>query len=387
MNILVICHYGLYLNFSNSFVHAQTAAYVALGHRVRVIVPIAIGKRDWDGNRFSGSVHRWNQDGVEIYILRHLSISNYGKRGFNLVCALRTLSGKAGKLLEGFAPDIIHVHTLGIDSELGAWLKARLNVPLVVTTHGETLCEEPWMSDPARIVLFANKADHIVCVSSLIKRQLEGCDVSTLMSAMLNGFHIKNAVFGVDRSPHSLIQAGNLVSRKKIDVTIRAIAKLCEIYPDASLSVVGSGPEKERFQALCRDLGVEEQVRFHGALPNSAVFAEMAKARFFVMPSVGEGFGIVYLEAMASGCVTIGTEGEGIADLIVSGKNGFLVSPDDPDAIVQVIEWCLEHPDEASTIAERGRRDVMSLTWEHNAEQYIKLFQSLRPAGNKPREE
>ena len=95
------------------------------------------------------------------------------------------------------------------------------------------------------------------------------------------------------------------------------------------------------------------------------------------MPSVNEGFGIVYLEAMASGCITVGTEGEGIADLIVSGKNGFLVPPDSPDAIVSVIEWCLEHPEEADAIAEQGRKDALDLTWEHNAEQYIELFERM----------
>ncbi len=96
------------------------------------------------------------------------------------------------------------------------------------------------------------------------------------------------------------------------------------------------------------------------------------------MPSINEGFGIVYLEAMASGCITIGTEGEGIADLIVSGENGFLVPPDNPEAIVKVVEWCLEHPEEADGIAENGRKDALALTWEKNAAEYIKLFKELQ---------
>ena len=130
-------------------------------------------------------------------------------------------------------------------------------------------------------------------------------------------------------------------------------------------------------ESLCRELGVEGSVRFLGQVPNDTVLAEMAKHRFFVMPSVREGFGIVYLEAMANGCVTIGTEGEGIADLIASGKNGFLVPPDDPQAVVGVTEWCLQHPKAADAIAERGRLDARSLTWDRNARQYIKLFEEV----------
>ena len=104
----------------------------------------------------------------------------------------------------------------------------------------------------------------------------------------------------------------------------------------------------------------------------------MAKAQFFCMPSVREGFGIVYAEAMASGCITIGTEGEGVADVIRSGENGFLVPPDDPDAIGAVISWCLSHPAEAAAIARRGRETAMGLTWAHNAAQYIQLFKELQ---------
>ena len=139
MNILVVCDSGLYAQFGTSFVHAQTAAYAALGHRVRVIVPYAIGKRDWDGNRFSGPIHRWDQDGVEVYAMRHLSLSNYGIKGFNLASALRVLPRRLDKLLEDFSPEIIHAHALGFNTEIGAWLKNRLGVPLVATIHGGDL--------------------------------------------------------------------------------------------------------------------------------------------------------------------------------------------------------------------------------------------------------
>ena len=103
----------------------------------------------------------------------------------------------------------------------------------------------------------------------------------------------------------------------------------------------------------------------------------MAKAQFFCMPSVREGFGIVYLEAMASGCVTIGTEGEGIAALIVSGENGFLVPPDDVDAIVQIVDRCFRDESLMRRIADAGKATAMTMTWENNTKQYTKLFESL----------
>lgn len=377
MNILVICDSGLYFDFGTSFVHAQAAAYAALGHRARVIVPYAIGKRDWDGNRFSGPIHRWDRDGVEVYAMRHLSLSNYGKGGFNLASALRVLPKRLDKLLEGFVPDVIHAHALGFNSEIGAFLKERLGVPLVVTTHGSDTLVPYQRGDREALRTSAQKADHIVCVSSQLRRRLEECGVTVPMSVILNGFRVPDAVLEGDRPPLSMVQAGHLTHQKRVDVTIRAFAALRRRHPEASLEIIGSGEELERFQALCGELGVKDAVTFSGYLPNPETLAHMSRARFFVMPSVNEGFGIVYLEAMASGCITVGTEGEGIADLIVSGENGFLVPPDDPEAIVRTVEWCLDHPEEAAAAAERGRRDALSLTWEQNAGQYFTLFEEL----------
>ena len=114
-----------------------------------------------------------------------------------------------------------------------------------------------------------------------------------------------------------------------------------------------------------------------GQVSNQVVMEEMAKAQFFVMPSIREGFGIVYIEAMAAGCITIGTEGEGIADLIVSGENGLLVPPNDPDAIVCRIMECLNNPKKAAAIAKRGREAATALTWERNISCYTKVFASL----------
>ena len=378
MNILVVCDYGLYLSFSDSFVHAQTVAYVALGHRVRVIVHTAVGKRDWDGNRFSGSIQCRNQDGVEIYFMRHLSLSNYGRRhGINRACAIQVLLRHADKLLEGFVPDIIHAHMLGTDSEIGAWLKVHLGVPLVVTSHGSDTSVPIEQGRGAQLRSYCDKADTIVAVSSVLAGKIQSCGTTVSVSSILNGFHIHNLPEGETTRVLSLAQVGNLTRQKRPQITLRAFARLLEAHPEAVLTFIGQGPERDSLEKMSRELGISGSVRFLGQIPNADVLAELAKARFFVLPSVREGFGIVYLEAMASGCITIGTEGEGIADLIVSGENGFLVPPENPNAIVRTVEWCLEHLDEAFDIAERGQKDALELTWEKNAAEYIQLFESL----------
>lgn len=383
MNILVVCHYGLYQDLTASFVHNQVKAYAALGHQVRVIIPIPFGKRLTPPGAKGGPFFKHRTvDGAELFYLRFLSLSNFGERHFNTPSAIAAIRPRMGAVLKGFTPDAVHAHTLGFDSGIGAWLKKRLGAPLVVTTHGSDASVPVAQGRGADLKPTCDQADAVVAVSSALAGKVRTCGTGTPISVILNGFLVQNLSPGEAERGFSLIQVGNLLRQKRFHITLQAFARLREVCPEAALTLIGQGPERDPLDAMCRELGISESVRFLGQVPNSQVLEEMSKSRFFVMPSVNEGFGIVYLEAMASGCITIGTEGEGIADLIVSGENGFLVPPDDPETIVRTVEWCLEHPEEAAAIAERGRKDALALTWEKNASEYIKFFKELRHGTN-----
>ena len=378
MNILIVCHYGLYQNPSSSFVHAQAAAYAALGHRVRVLIPLPQGKADRKGRRLSLCSTISVVDQVELYDLRFLSLSNFGaKIGWNTFAAKQVIKMHWKQVMSDFTPDIIHAHTLGFDSEIGAWFKARLHVPLVVTTHGSDTSIPYEQGQLSWLAEEAAPANHVAAVSSALAKKLADSGTKTSISVILNGFRIQALPATAERKPYSVIQVGHLIAQKHFDTTLRAFARLKETQPAACLTIVGHGSEQKALEQLAQELGVSDAVRFTGELSNEDVLAEMSRAQFFCMPSVREGFGIVYLEAMAAGCITIGTEDEGIADLIESGKNGFLVPPESPDAIVRVMAWCLAHPQEAAAIARRGNQDAMVLTWEGNAKKYLELFRTL----------
>lgn len=379
MNILVVCHYH-YQGVSVPtalFVHAQMRALVERGHRVRVLVPIAIGKTGENGKRMGPAVFEKTIDGIEHVFFRVLSLSNYGNRGANSRLAAAALRMQFSRLLHGFVPDVVHAHKLGMNTELATIISRKAGCPLVFTLHGETSCEEPWIQDPSCIATFANRADAVVCVSSALRQSVVNAGVTKPVQTILNGFNQKNLGIPQPRGRVSLNQTGYLVPNKRVHVTLQAFAKLRKRYPDATFEIVGDGAEKARLMELSRRLGVESAVDFRGYILNEQAVADMQRARFFVMPSKPEGFGIVYLEAMASGCITVGTEGQGIAEVIRHGENGFLVPADDVDAIVKVITYCVEHPDEASEIAENGKQTAMKLTWEENARRYESLFMEL----------
>lgn len=259
----------------------------------------------------------------------------------------------------------------------------------MVTTHGSDTFV-PFNNGKLKYLRDVSAgADRIVAVSSKLKNMLLQAKVQVPVDVVLNGFSLQHVYSSENASQNTSIennqveasvvinQTGYLIARKKNETTIRAFADLKKKYADAKLVIVGDGSQMEFLTQLCQELDLSDSVDFKGILPNEEAIREMKRANFFVMPSINEGFGIVYLEAMASGCVTIGTENEGIADFIVSGDNGFLVPPDSPEEISRIMDWCLENSSEAEKIALRGKKDALAMTWRKNALQYEKIFRSI----------
>ena len=377
MNILAVCHFGLYSDLTSSFVHNQMKEFAALGHRVRVIIPNGVGKRGRDGRNLDLGLHISTVDGVELCDLRYITLGAYGEKFFNSNSAIAAIGFHRSRILKDFHPDVLHIHTLGFDSEIGAWLKTQCSCPAVVTTHGSDTAVPMANGKASELCKTADKMDRIVAVSEQLRRQVEHCGTKTPVLCIHNGFVPHRFEEAVEKDPYAMIQVGHLIPSKRTEITIRAFARLQEKYPQLTLKIVGTGHLRKDLEDLCRQLKVEDAVTFTGQLPNRDVAAAMHKASYFVMASKPEGFGIVYLEAMAAGCVTVGTQGQGIADVIVDGNNGFLVPADDVDAVAAVIESCLTDPEKRDEIAKNAKTLAAGMTWAENAEKYVELFRKL----------
>ena len=118
-------------------------------------------------------------------------------------------------------------------------------------------------------------------------------------------------------SPIKVLTCAHFKKRKNIDKVINA----CKGVKSFELTVIGDGKERKSLEKI------DKNVIFTGRLPHDKVLAKMRDSDIFVLPSVGETFGMVYLEAMASGCITVCTKGDGIDGIIKNGENGFLVAP------------------------------------------------------------
>jgi len=140
---------------------------------------------------------------------------------------------------------------------------------------------------------------------------------------------------------------------KGADLLIGAIAQLRATRSDLHLVAVGSGDDLPRLRALATSLGVSEAIHFFENLSRTQVAACYAAADFFALPSTAEGFGLVFLEAMAFSKPVIGAASGGTTDVIEDGVNGLLVPPNDPERLAQALDRLLR---DESLCAELGRR-------------------------------
>src|SRR6202035_5539885 len=128
---------------------------------------------------------------------------------------------------------------------------------------------------------------------------------------------------------------------KGADELIRAIPRLWASVPDIHLVAVGGGDDLPRLRAIASDLGVTDRVHFLQNLTRDEVAACYAHADIFALPSTGEGFGLVFLEAMAFSKALVGAACGGAIDLIEDGVNGLLVPPNDAPSLTGALSRLL----------------------------------------------
>ncbi|TNF63933.1 MAG: glycosyltransferase, partial [Rhodobacteraceae bacterium] len=180
-----------------------------------------------------------------------------------------------------------------------------------------------------------------------------------------------------DTAPVELITVANLQEGKGIDLLIAALARLAaDGAGDWRLRVVGDGPLRDALQAQAARAGLDARIRLLGARSNAQVFALLAEADVFVLPSFREAFGVAYLEAMSTGLLTIGVQGEGPSQFIDHGRTGFLVAPRSVDSLVATLRPVLTGPrDGWRRIAAAGAAHARThCTWQTHAEQLTDLM-------------
>lgn len=129
---------------------------------------------------------------------------------------------------------------------------------------------------------------------------------------------------------------------KGIDRVIEALPAVLEVVPDAFYVVVGDGTDRDRLERLARDMEVGDKVIFAGRVDDGLLASFYDGCDVFVLPSWGEGFGIVFLEAMYFSKACVGARAGAIPEVIAEGETGLLIDPKNTDSLADSIIRMLE---------------------------------------------
>ena len=358
------------------YVHEQAKALKARGHEVVVISCMGVLPMM---KRLRPKLAEVNErtpkqdviDGIPVYYPRCLTMGNSGEKylGGRLLAAAALPIARRLHKEKPF--DIVHAHMLPRDGHAGMLVARALKIPFALTVHGTDIFhyfipgKTPW----ARNQMIAREADALMAVSNLLMSRVAPYRGEGKISRIVpNGVDLSLVPDVTDNVPRTVISVGTLKARKCMDRTLEAFAHLADEYPDAKLTIVGIGEMESQLKARIAQLGLGDRVEMTGGLPHEQVIQRMAGSDLFVLPSWGEGYGIVYIEAMAAGCISVGAVGEGIEDTITDGENGFLVPAGDVDEIERVMRSVFEKRDQYAALRAKGQRDAKRLTWARNAQ-------------------
>ena len=254
-------------------------------------------------------------------------------------------------------PDLIITTHLNF-TPIANFLKILLGIPYYTIAHGI----EAWNIENHRLITALKNADKILAVSNYTRDRLineQNLNPDNILVLPNTFDHQK---FKVAAKPDYLLQRHHLKRDTKIILTvarlstseqykgfdqiIRSLPQIIIETPNIHYVLVGKGDDRARIENLVKGLQLENYVTLAGFIPEKELCDYYNLCDVFAMPSKGEGFGIVYLEALACGKPTIGGNQDGAIDALCNGELGILVDPDNIEQIAKAIIDILQgsHP-------------------------------------------
>lgn len=208
----------------------------------------------------------------------------------------------------------------------GILFAEKLGLPFIAGIHNSDL---EVLTNPLYSIYFKNRLK-----TALYKAKAVACRSFVIQDKLLKLFpDLKDKTFAApsgikeeiiihreplqNRDKIKVLTCANFKKRKNIDKVIEA----CKGLESFELTVIGDGKDRKKLEKM------DNNVIFTGRLSQDEVYAKMRESDIFVLPSVGETFGMVYLEAMSQGCITVCTKDDGVSGVIKDGENGFLTLP------------------------------------------------------------
>lgn len=281
---------------------------------------------------------------------------------------------------DGFAPDAIIGHWVNPALEIMQILKKKYNVPIALVMHDAGFdfdgiykyCYQS-MIDDIDIIGYRSRA-----IKERFERKFGKKERWFYCYSGVPNEYVSGAVVKKDFSEvRNFIYVGLLIKRKHPNELLKALIK--SSINDFRLKFIGEGAEAKAIRKiLANNPLVRNKVELLGRVSREEVQSHIRASDVFVMISRGETFGLVYIEAMAAGCITIASKNEGVDGVIIDGKNGFLCEAGNVEELALIIDKIGQmSAEELEKISSNAVMTAIRMTDSNVAKEYINNILNL----------
>ena len=376
---ILFCNYEYPpLGGGGGVVMAALARELAHRHTVTVLTSRAMGL---PGESLEGNVRILR---TRVFFRRQLAVANVA----SMAAFLPMGAVRGMRLRHAHTFDVINTHFVVPSGPVGDLLGRFHGIPNVLSVHGGDLFDPSKRLSPHRIAPLRRP------ISALLRRAdlLVGQSRNTLQNVeRIYGVHRESQLIplGIERPPPGrktaraefaipedafvMVTVGRLVARKATTQLILAMSAAQR--SDTHLLIVGDGPDSEAVRRLAADTGLSERVHLLGQVSDERKYQALGVADLFVSATQHEGFGLVFLEAMACGLPIVCYDHGGQTDFLTDGETGHLVALNDLDRFTRAIVELHDQPQRRAAIAEHNKQLVEKYFIENCARQYESVFE------------
>lgn len=297
----------------------------------------------------------------------------------------------ASKLIKKEKISMLHAHWILPQGLIGAFLKRKHKIPLLVTIHGSDLF-------PLKNKLFkkmqgfaAKNADMITVNTEATKKELLSrfpniaSKIKVIPMGVNSNIFRKRAIKKPKKylKKRILLFVGRLSDQKGLQYLIESMGEISRYDSSVKLLIIGEGPYRKTLAQIVQSKKLENHVEFLGSMPADEIAKYHNYADIFVMPSLAaktgtEALGLSLLEAMSSGCAVIGTNIGGIPFAVKNGYNGLLVNQRNPHELSNAIIWLLRDRKKAAKLGKNAAKFVRkNYSWDKVSNEFSKIYNNL----------
>lgn len=290
---------------------------------------------------------------VFLYLMRLIIFLSFNGKKFDIIHANWTIASLAAILTKPFH-----------------------RKPVVTTLHGSDIFsanKHTLFKYPTFLAL--NGSDALICVSNALKNEISNLNIpSNKIFVIPNGVDLNkfNDQTNLQRKK-IILYVGSLTKKKGVHLLLEAFSIVNRIQPDFELKIIGDGPEEMYLHNISSKLSIKDKVNFYESMPHNEIGKIMQESFMFVLPSIDEGFGVVLVEALASGLPCIAFNSGGVTD-ILDENQGILVEPGNVSELSSAINELITNRNLYNRLSVSGREIAKEFDWNLIAERVIQIY-------------